>query len=155
MAFTEEEIRIIQERRAARAARAAREGREAAGLAEEPEPPKRRGFRLRLALGKILLIVLMGGLITLAASMFWNFGTLSPCDALAQALHGALMQEAVSAAMTSAETPSPEISARSRFPAVDLRIEPLSPAQCTEALVEFERSDERSFVDWFLAQPAP
>jgi hypothetical protein len=150
MAFTEEEIRIVQERRAARAARAARE---AAGLPEEPEPPQQRSFRQRL--GKVLLIVLMGGVITLAASMLWNFGTLSPCEAFAQAMHGALLQEAVSTAMTAAESPSPETSARTRFPTVDLRIAPLSPAQCTTELVQFETSDEHSFVDRFLAQPTP
>ena len=70
MAFTEEEIRIIQARRAARAARAAREARKAAGLPEEPEPPQKRSFRQRRALGKMLL-VLLAGLMVLAAAMFW------------------------------------------------------------------------------------
>jgi len=143
MAFTEEEIRIVQERRAARAAR---EARQAAGLPEEPEPPKKRSR------GKLLLISLVVGLTALAASTFWYYGTLSPCDALTQVLHEALRQEAASEAMTSAQTPSPETSARSRFPAVDLRIEALSPVQCTEALVQFERSDRQTFVKQFLAQ---
>ena len=45
MAFTEEEIRIVPQRRAARAAR------EAAGLTpEEPEAPKKRSFRQRSSL---------------------------------------------------------------------------------------------------------
>src|SRR3954451_15878038 len=144
MAFTEEEIHIVQQRRAARAARAARE---AAGLPpEEPVPPKNKRFRLRRALAKLLLIAVMAGLATPAAAMLWRFGTFSPCGALTQALHEALPQEAVSKALTSAQTPSPEASARSHFPAVDLHIQSLSPTQCAEELVEFERLDEQSFM---------
>jgi len=151
MAFTEEEIRIVQARRAARAARAARE---AAGLSpEEPEPPQQKSFRKRLR--KLLLIGIVGGLTILATFTFWSYGTLSPCGALAQTLHEALLQEAVSEAITSAQTPSPETSARSRFPAVDLRIEALSPAQCTTELVQFERSNRYTFVDRFLEQSTP
>ena len=150
MAFTEEEIRIVQARRAARAARAA------AGLPpEEPAPPKKKPFRLRRALVKLLLIALMAGLATPAAAMFWRYGTLSPCGALTQALHEALLQEAVSEAMTSAQTPSPQTSAQAHFPDVDIRIEALSPAQCTEALIAAERLDEQSFIKQFLAQPLP
>jgi hypothetical protein len=151
MAFTEEEIRIVQQRRAARAAR---EAREAAGLPpEEPAPPKKRRFLRRL--GKLLLLILIVGLATPAAAMVWHYGTLSPCGALTQALHGALLQEAGAEALTSADTPSPETNARSRFPAVDRRIESLSPVQCTEELVEFERLDEQSFMKAFFAQPTP
>jgi hypothetical protein len=151
MAFTEEEIRIVQQRRAARAARTARE---AAGLPpEEPEAPKKRSFRRRLV--KLLLIAFMAGLAAPAAAMYWQYGTLSPCGALTQALHGTLLQEAVAEALTSAETPSPETGARSHFPAVDRRIKALSPAQCTQQLVEFERLDEQSFMKAFLAQPEP
>ena len=150
MAFTEEEIRIVQERRAARAARAARE---AAGLPpEEPAPPHQKRRFLR-RLGKILLLILIGGLAAPAAAMYWQYGTLSPCGALTQVLHGTLLKEAVAEALTSADTPSPETNARSRFPAVDRRIESLSPVQCTEELVEFERSDEQTFMKGFLAQP--
>jgi hypothetical protein len=149
MAFTEEEIRIVQQRRAARAARAARE---AAGLPpEEPEPPQKRSFRWRL--GKLLLPILIGGLAAPAAAMYWQYGTLLPCDALTQALHRALLQEAVAEALTSAETPSPEASVRTQFSVVDRRIAPLSSAQCTETLIDFERSDEQSFIKRFLAQP--
>jgi len=72
MAFTEEESRIVQERRAARAAR------QAAGLPEELEPPHKRSFAQRLALGKILLIVFMGGLLVLAAYLLWHSGALYP-----------------------------------------------------------------------------
>jgi hypothetical protein len=151
MAFTEEEIRIVQQRRAARAARAARE---AAGLSpEEPAPPKKRRFLRRL--GKLLLLILIGGLATPAAAMYWRYGTLSPCDALTQALHEALRQEAVAAALTAADTPRPETSARAHFPAVDLHINSLSPTQCAEELVKFKRSDEPSFMKAFLAQPTP
>jgi hypothetical protein len=149
MAFTEEEIRIVQQRRAARAARTARE---AAGLPpEEPEAPKKRSFRRRLV--KLLLIAFMAGLATPAAAMFWRYGTLSPCSALSKTLHEAVLQEAVAEALTSAETPSPETSARTQFPAVDLHIKSLSPIHCAEELVEFERLDEQSFIKEFLARP--
>ena len=73
MAFTEEEIRIVQERRAARAERAARAAREAAGLPpEEPQSPKKSSFRQRWAPGKLLLGILLIGLVTIAAAMFWR-----------------------------------------------------------------------------------
>ena len=75
MAFTEDEIRIIQERRAARAARAARE---AAGLPEELEPPQKRSFARRLARSKMLLIVVIGGLMGLVAYLLWHSETLLP-----------------------------------------------------------------------------
>jgi hypothetical protein len=69
MAFPEEEIHIIQARRAARAARTAREARKAAGLPEELEPPQKRSFQQRRVLGKMLLVFL-AGLMVLAAAMF-------------------------------------------------------------------------------------
>jgi hypothetical protein len=152
MAFTEEEIRIVQERRAARAARAARE---AAGLPEEPELQKKRPSVRRLALGKVLLIVFMGGVVVLAVAMLWNYGTLSPCEALTQALHGAVLRETARKATQPVETFGPEPDVRSLLPAIDLRIEALSPAECTKALVQFEMSSENSFVGWFLAQSPP
>jgi hypothetical protein len=153
MAFTEEEIRIIQARRAARAARAARE---AAGLPpEEPVPPKKRRFRPRRALAKLLLIAFMGGLATPAAAMFWRYGTFSPCSALTKTLHEALGHETGAQALPSAQPPNPETSAQARFPDVDRGITPLSPTQCTKVLIEFERSDKQSFIKAFLAQPSP
>ena len=85
--------------------------------------------------------------------MFWRYSTLSPCSTLTKTLREAVLQEAVSEAMTSAQMPSPETSAQARIPDVDHRIASLSPAQCTEALIEFERSDERSFMKAFFAQP--
>jgi hypothetical protein len=57
--------------------------------------------------------------------------------------------------MTAADTSSPETSARAHFPAVDLHINSLSPTQCVEELVGFERADEQSFMKAFLAQPTP
>jgi hypothetical protein len=149
MAFTEEEIRIVQARRAARAARAA------AGLPEEPQPQKSRLSRQRPALGKALLIVLMGGLIGLPASLLWNYGTLSPCQALTQAMHEALLQEAGSEAKRTADTPSQETGGQLALSAVDLRIEALSTGACTKALVQLETSDPHAFVAQFLAQPPP
>jgi hypothetical protein len=140
MAFTDEELQKIRKR---------------LGTEEANAQPKKGPFTQRLRVGKILLIVLLSGLIALPAFMLWNYGTFSPCGALTQAMHGALMQEAASKATTPAEMLGREASTQVLFPVVDLRIAAMSPGECMKALVRFETLGENPFADLFSAQPTP
>jgi hypothetical protein len=140
MAFTDEELQKIRKR---------------LGTEEANAQPTKGLFTQRLRVGKILLIVLLSGLIALPAFMRWNYGTFSPCGALTQAMHGALMREAASRATTPAEMLGREASAQLLFPVVDLRIEAMSPGECMKALVKLETSGENPFTDLFSAQPTP
>ncbi|HJY82387.1 MAG TPA: hypothetical protein VKK81_15065 [Candidatus Binatia bacterium] len=140
MAFTDEELQKIRKR---------------LGTEEANAQPKKGLFTLRLRVGKILLLVLLSGLMAIPAFMLWNYSTFSPCGALTQAMHGTLMREAASKATTPAETVAREASAQLLFPVVDLRIEAMSPGECTKALVKFETLGENPFVDLFSAQPTP
>ena len=140
MAFTDEELQKIRKR---------------LGAEEANAQPKKGLFTQRLRVGKILLIVLLSGLIAIPAFMRWHYGTFSPCGALTQAMHGALMREAASKATTPAEMLGREASAQLLFPVVDLRIEAMSPGECTKALVRLETLGENPFADLVSAQPTP
>jgi hypothetical protein len=140
MAFTDEELQKIRKR---------------LGAEEANAQPKKGLFTQRLRVGKIFLIVLLSGLMAIPAFMRWHYGTFSPCGALTQAMHGALMREAASKATTPAEMLGREASAQLLFPVVDLRIEAMSPGECTKALVRLETLGENPFADLFSAQPTP